>query len=171
MWPWPYNYRIATTDMDIRLLTVTGRCTDESRSRWWQSTWVYADSNLRSTRHSSDSTAFEAPVNLSQHGVNLRRISVNLSYVLFNWEIKYWLIDWLIVVAATVQSYAALSIGVICLLIGVPIWWKTTEVYRVPLPYSEIAALADLRVILFTTVFVTYGDYVWYDASIWFVLL
>jgi len=60
------------------------------------------------------------------------------------------------VVAATVQSYAALSIGVICLLIGVPIWWKTTEVYRVPLPYSEIAALADLRVILFTAVFVTF---------------
>jgi len=48
-----------------------------------------------------------------------------------------------------VQSYAALSIGLICLIIGVPIWWKTTEVYRVPLPYSEISALADLTVMLF----------------------
>ena len=51
--------------------------------------------------------------------------------------------------AMAVQSYAALSIGLICLIIGVPIWWKTTEVYRVPLPYSEISALADLTVTLF----------------------
>lgn len=46
-----------------------------------------------------------------------------------------------------VQSYAALSIGLICLLVGVPIWWKTTEIYRVPLPYHEISALADLTVL------------------------
>jgi len=31
---------------------------------------LYADSNMRLTRHSSDSTAFEAPVNLSQHDVS-----------------------------------------------------------------------------------------------------
>jgi len=48
--------------------------------------------------------------------------------------------------AMAVQSYAALSIGLTCLLVGVPIWWKTTEVYRVPLPYSEISALGDLTV-------------------------
>lgn len=49
--------------------------------------------------------------------------------------------------AKAVQSYAALSIGLICLLVGVPIWWKTTEIYRVQLPYHEISALADLRVL------------------------
>jgi len=36
--------------------------------KWWQHS--YADSNMRLTRHSSDSTAFEAPVNSSQHGVS-----------------------------------------------------------------------------------------------------
>ena len=35
-----------------------------------QSTGVNADSNMRLTRHNSDSTAFEAPVNSSQHGVS-----------------------------------------------------------------------------------------------------
>jgi len=36
--------------------------------KWWQHS--YADSkNMRLTRHSSDSTAFEAPVNSTQHGV------------------------------------------------------------------------------------------------------
>lgn len=49
--------------------------------------------------------------------------------------------------AKAIQSYAALSIGLICLLVGVPVWWKTTEVYRVPLPYHEISALADLSVL------------------------
>jgi len=34
------------------------------------SAYSYADSNMRLTRHSSDSTAFEAPVNSSQHDVS-----------------------------------------------------------------------------------------------------
>ena len=59
-----------------------------------------------------------------------------------------------------VQSYAALSIGLICLLIGVPIWWKTTEVYRVPLPYGEISALADLTVTSFTSPIPNSSDFV-----------
>ena len=36
--------------------------------KWWQHSYV--DSNMRLTRHSSDSTAFDAPVNSSQHGVS-----------------------------------------------------------------------------------------------------
>ncbi len=28
--------------------------------------------------------------------------------------------------------------------IGVPLWWKTTEVYRVGVPHNEISALAGL---------------------------
>lgn len=33
-------------------------------------------------------------------------------------------------------------------MIGLPLWWKTTDVYRVPLPYSRIAALDSLDVTL-----------------------
>lgn len=31
-------------------------------------------------------------------------------------------------------------------MIGVPMWWKTTEVYRVPLPYAEIESLNDVPI-------------------------
>ncbi|CAI9718729.1 GPI transamidase component PIG-S-like [Octopus vulgaris] len=44
------------------------------------------------------------------------------------------------------QAYAALGIGLICVFFGIPLWWKTTEVYRVPLPYDEIEALTDTKV-------------------------
>ena len=30
--------------------------------------------------------------------------------------------------------------------IGLPVWWKTTEVYRCPLPYKEINELAEHQV-------------------------
>jgi phosphatidylinositol glycan class S len=43
------------------------------------------------------------------------------------------------------QALAALSIGLICVVIGLPVWWKTTEVYRVHLPYSDIASLENLQ--------------------------
>lgn len=36
---------------------------------------------------------------------------------------------------------AAISFAVIILVIGIPLWWKTTEVYRVPLPNDRIEAL------------------------------
>lgn len=39
---------------------------------------------------------------------------------------------------------AALSYAVTMLLVGVPVWWKTTEVYRANLPYAEIDQLASL---------------------------
>ena len=44
------------------------------------------------------------------------------------------------------QSYAALSVGFVCIVIGLPLWWKTTEVYRVQLPYADISSLADTQV-------------------------
>jgi len=55
-----------------------------------QSTWVYsyANSNMRLTRHSSDSTAFEAPVNSSQHGV-----SVAGQLVIRFWAVTSWPCD------------------------------------------------------------------------------
>ena len=36
---------------------------------------------------------------------------------------------------------AALGMAFVCVVIGVPLWWKTTTVYRVQLPYSDIAEL------------------------------
>ena len=43
---------------------------------------------------------------------------------------------------------AALGVGFVCIVIGLPLWWKTTEVYRVPLPYQDIATLAKAQVII-----------------------
>lgn len=49
------------------------------------------------------------------------------------------------------QAYAALGVGFVCIVIGLPLWWKTTEVYRVPLPYSDIAELKDAKVFTLMT--------------------
>ena len=48
--------------------------------------WVYSDSNMRLTRHSSDSMAFQAPVNSSQHGV-----SAAGQLVIRFWAVTSWL--------------------------------------------------------------------------------
>ena len=40
------------------------------------------------------------------------------------------------------QYVSSLSILCVAVLVGLPLWWKTTEVYRCPLPYSEIQSLA-----------------------------
>ena len=41
--------------------------------------------------------------------------------------------------------FSALSFLLLMLLLGGPIWWKTTEVYRVSLPYNRIDALSATR--------------------------
>ncbi len=38
-------------------------------------------------------------------------------------------------------NLAAASYVLLMLVVGVPIWWRTTEVYRVSLPYAEIDGL------------------------------
>ncbi len=38
---------------------------------------------------------------------------------------------------------ASFSYILMILLVGVPIWWKTTEVYRVSLPYGQIEKLTS----------------------------
>ncbi|XP_058467309.1 GPI transamidase component PIG-S-like isoform X1 [Malaya genurostris] len=43
----------------------------------------------------------------------------------------------------TIHIYATLAFIVVIIVIGVPMWWKTTEVYRVQLPYAEIEALDE----------------------------
>lgn len=41
---------------------------------------------------------------------------------------------------------AALFFAAVAILLGLPLWWKTTETYRAPLPYSEISRLNALQV-------------------------
>lgn len=42
--------------------------------------------------------------------------------------------------------YAALAIAAVVIVVGIPLWWKTTETYRAWLPFSEIIELDTLRV-------------------------
>ena len=44
------------------------------------------------------------------------------------------------------QYISALAILFVAIFIGFPIWWKTTEVYRCPLPFKEIGELAHQQV-------------------------
>ena len=41
------------------------------------------------------------------------------------------------------QYVSSLCVLVVAVFIGLPLWWKTTEVPRAPLPYAEIEALAE----------------------------
>jgi len=45
------------------------------------------------------------------------------------------------------KHLAAASYAILMLVIGVPVWWKTTEVYRANVPYSDIANLDTLSVL------------------------
>ena len=44
------------------------------------------------------------------------------------------------------QNISSLSVLTVAVLVGLPLWWKTTEVYRSPLPYSDIQNLAGQQV-------------------------
>lgn len=41
---------------------------------------------------------------------------------------------------------AALFFAAVAIVLGLPLWWKTTETYRAALPYSEISGLNALQV-------------------------
>lgn len=41
---------------------------------------------------------------------------------------------------------AALSFATIAVVLGLPLWWRTTETYRAALPYGDIAGLGRLPV-------------------------
>lgn len=56
------------------------------------------------------------------------------------------------------RMWAALSFAVILLGIGIPLWWKTTEVYRVSLPYSRIDSLNQKQWKITMNVFVHTKD-------------
>ncbi|XP_010640619.1 GPI transamidase component PIG-S isoform X2 [Fukomys damarensis] len=40
---------------------------------------------------------------------------------------------------------AALFFAAVAIVLGLPLWWKTTETYRAPLPYSQISGLNALQ--------------------------
>ena len=44
------------------------------------------------------------------------------------------------------QYFSALSVLGVVVLVGVPVWWKTTKVYQCPLPYEEIVGLRAQQV-------------------------
>ncbi|KAJ7333891.1 hypothetical protein OS493_015984 [Desmophyllum pertusum] len=44
------------------------------------------------------------------------------------------------------QALVSISVGVIFICIGLPLWWNTTKVYRASLPYTEIEQLNQLKV-------------------------
>ncbi|XP_036974911.1 GPI transamidase component PIG-S [Acanthopagrus latus] len=52
---------------------------------------------------------------------------------------------------------AALSIAAVVILIGVPLWWRTTETYRAWLPVSQIEELAKLQLQLSADVEVVFA--------------
>ncbi|KAL1252526.1 hypothetical protein QQF64_017219 [Cirrhinus molitorella] len=41
--------------------------------------------------------------------------------------------------------YAALAIAAVVIVVGIPLWWKTTETYRAWLPFSDISELDTLQ--------------------------
>ncbi|XP_047097355.1 GPI transamidase component PIG-S [Schistocerca piceifrons] len=46
---------------------------------------------------------------------------------------------------AIYRVYSALSFFFMLIVVGFPLWWKTTEVHRESLPYTEISSLNDLK--------------------------
>ena len=44
------------------------------------------------------------------------------------------------------KALVSLSVGLIFIFIGLPLWWNTTKVYRAPLPYHEIEKLNQFKV-------------------------
>lgn len=42
----------------------------------------------------------------------------------------------------------------ILLVIGIPLWWRMTEVQRYPLPYAQISQLGNIDVSIATDIFV-----------------
>ncbi|XP_065830779.1 GPI transamidase component PIG-S-like [Oscarella lobularis] len=44
-------------------------------------------------------------------------------------------------------SLSALVIAAVFIIAGLPVWWKTTAVYRAPLPVEEIGRLRDMKIL------------------------
>lgn len=46
-----------------------------------------------------------------------------------------------------IRMYAAISFVFLLLVVGIPLWWKTTEVYRVHVPYGRIDDLKEADIV------------------------
>ncbi|XP_004706984.1 GPI transamidase component PIG-S [Echinops telfairi] len=51
---------------------------------------------------------------------------------------------------------AALYFAAVAIVLGLPLWWKTTETYRAPLPYAQISGLNALQLRLMVPVTVVF---------------
>ena len=49
----------------------------------------------------------------------------------------------------TDQNRAALLILIFVVMIGIPLWWKTTDIPRATLPYQPISDIPDLQIVVF----------------------
>lgn len=56
--------------------------------------------------------------------------------------------------AERVKIFSTIAFIVVVLFIGVPVWWKTTEVYRVALPNSQIISLDHTTISIKSTVYI-----------------
>ncbi|XP_055676457.1 GPI transamidase component PIG-S-like isoform X1 [Lutzomyia longipalpis] len=56
------------------------------------------------------------------------------------------------------QIYASIVFIIVIIGIGVPMWWKTTEVYRVTLPYESINELSETPIISASSVYIYTAD-------------
>ena len=56
-------------------------------------------------------------------------------------------------------AWAAVGFAVVLLLFGVPVWWRTTTVYRAPLPYSIINQNAGMKRAHFVPITVLSQEY------------
>lgn len=55
-------------------------------------------------------------------------------------------VDLLVLPEVVRGKRAALFFAAVAIVLGLPLWWKTTETYRASLPYSEISGLNSLQV-------------------------
>jgi len=56
------------------------------------------------------------------------------------------------------RNLSAAVYAFILLVIGIPLWWRMTEVQRHPLPYTQISELGNMDVAIATDVFVYTKD-------------
>lgn len=52
------------------------------------------------------------------------------------------------------RNLSAAVYAFILLIIGIPLWWRMTEVQRHPLPYAQISELGSMDVVITTDIFV-----------------
>lgn len=58
----------------------------------------------------------------------------------------------------TLRMWSAISFSLLILGVGIPLWWKTTEVYRVALPFAEIEELQQIKPLVLVNLSVHAGD-------------